>query len=52
MENTYHLSQVPGYIPRILKAFPMTVEILSLSLLFSLVTVSYTHLTLPTNSRV
>ena len=37
MENTYHLSQVPGYIPRILKAFPMTVEILSLSLLFSLV---------------
>lgn len=36
MENTYHLSQVPGYIPRILKAFPMTAEILLISLLSSL----------------
>lgn len=37
MENTYHLSEVPGYIPRILRAFPMTAQILLLSLLFSLI---------------
>lgn len=36
LENTYDLSTVSSYIPRILKAFPVTAEILLLSLLFGL----------------
>lgn len=36
MENTYDLSTVPSYIPKILKALPVTAEILIFSLLFGL----------------
>ncbi len=36
MENTYDLSTVSSYIPKILKALPITIEILLLSLLFGL----------------
>jgi L-cystine transport system permease protein len=36
LENTYDLSTVPSYIPKILKALPVTAEILIFSLLFGL----------------
>lgn len=36
MENTYDLSTIPSYIPKIFKAFPVTVEILVFSLIFGL----------------
>lgn len=36
MGHTYDFKSIPGYIPKILKAFPVTIEILLLSLLFSL----------------
>lgn len=36
MGHTYDFRSIPGYIPKIMKAFPVTIEILLLSLLFSL----------------
>ncbi|MCD8039523.1 MAG: amino acid ABC transporter permease [Lachnospiraceae bacterium] len=36
MGHTYDFASVPGYIPKIMKAFPVTMEILLLSLLFGL----------------
>ena len=37
MENTFRPETIPGYIPDVLRAFPVTIEILLLSLLLSLV---------------
>lgn len=37
MGHTYDFASIPGYIPKIMKAFPITIEILLLSLLFGLV---------------
>lgn len=36
MGHTYDWASIPGYIPKVMKAFPITIEILLLSLLFSL----------------
>lgn len=36
MGRTYDFASIPGYIPRIMKAFPLTMQILLISLLFSL----------------
>jgi len=36
LENTYDLSTIPSYIPKILKALPVTAEILIFSLVFGL----------------
>lgn len=37
MGHTYDFKSIPGYIPKIMKAFPVTIEILLLSLLFSMI---------------
>lgn len=37
MGHTYDFASIPGYIPKVMKAFPLTIEILFLSLLFSIV---------------
>ncbi len=36
MGHTYDFASIPGYIPKIMQAFPLTIEILLLSLLFGL----------------
>lgn len=36
MGHTYDWASIPGYIPKVMKAFPVTIEILLLSLLFSI----------------
>jgi len=37
MGHTYDFASIPRYIPKVMKAFPLTIEILLLSLLFSLI---------------
>ena len=37
MGHKYDWASIPSYIPKVMKAFPLTIEILLLSLLFSLI---------------
>ena len=37
MGHTYDWASIPGYIPKVMKAFPLTIEILLLSFLFSII---------------
>lgn len=36
MESMYHLEEIPSYIPKVLKAFPVTMQLLLMSLIISL----------------